>query len=62
MILALQSSTTSEPIGELEVSSVPSIGETIVYNDLSYRVTKKITPVLLRGSEKVIRLRVNLLN
>lgn len=63
MILVLQDSVTSAPIGEMVVDFVPAIGDTFVYQEgtpeeTNYTVVKRLSPTLIRNGEKVVRLRV----
>ena len=63
MILVLQDSVTSAPIGELTVDFVPNIGDTFIYNEglpgeTNYTIVKRLAPTLIRNGEKVIRIRV----
>jgi hypothetical protein len=63
MILVLQDSVTSAPIGEMVVDFVPAVGDTFVYlegepGEINYTVVKRLSPTLIRNGEKVIRLRV----
>jgi len=63
MILVLQDSVTSAPIGEMVADFVPAVGETFIYlegepGEINYTITKRLSPTLIRNGEKVIRLRV----
>jgi hypothetical protein len=64
MILVLQDSVTSAPIGEMAgVDFVPAVGDTFIYQEgtpeeTNYTVVKRLSPTLIRNGEKVIRLRV----
>jgi hypothetical protein len=63
MILVLQDSVTSAPIGEMEADFVPAVGDTFIYHEgetdeAVYTVTKRLYPTLMRDGVKVIRLRV----
>jgi len=63
IILVLQDSVTSAPIGEMEVDFVPNVGDTFVYNEglpgeTNYTVVRRLYPTLIRNGEKVVRLRV----
>lgn len=64
MILALQDSVTSAPIGEMaNMDFVPEVGSTFIYlegeaGEINYTVVKRLYPTLIRAGEKVIRLRV----
>ena len=64
MLLLLQDSVTSEPVGEMETADfVPAVGETFIYNEglpgeVYYTVTKRLVPTLVRAGVKVVRLRV----
>ena len=63
MILVLQDSVTSAPIGEMVVDFVPNVGDTFIYDEdlpteVNYTVVRRLTPTLIRGGEKVVRLRV----
>lgn len=63
MILVLQDSVTSAPIGEMVVDFVPAVGDTFIYQEglpgeINYTVVKRLSPTLIRNGEKVIRLRV----
>jgi len=65
MILALQDSVTSAPIGEMEVDFVPNVGDTFIYHEglpdeTNYTVVKRLTPTLIRDGVKVIRVRVRI--
>jgi hypothetical protein len=63
MILVLQDSVTSAPIGEMEADFVPAVGDTFIYlegepGETNYTVVKRLSPTLIRNGVKVIRLRV----
>lgn len=65
MILVLQDSVTSAPIGEMEADFVPAVGDTFIYlegepGETNYTVVKRLSPTLLRDGVKVIRLRVRI--
>lgn len=65
MILVLQDSVTSAPIGEMTVDFIPAVGDTFIYNEgepdeANYTVVKRLSPTLIRNGEKVVRLRVRL--